>query len=245
MSIPVLDKSREPEREPVVMQNNEPRITSREPSPGPHRIRVKICGITNREDAEAAIELGADALGFNLYPGSKRIIDLRAEADWIRALPPFVTKVAVMVNPSIAEAEAVFQCACIDVVQFHGAEDEMFCGHFARLGLPFIKAIALKDPASIERIARFNTPDILVDAYCPHAFGGTGTPVDLDLAETFAASHRWVRVILSGGLTPENVGEAIRRVRPYAVNVASGVESAPRKKDRTRIAEFIRATRLE
>lgn len=226
------------------MQSGEPRPSLREENSGAGRTRVKICGITNREDAEAAIELGTDALGFNLYPGSKRFIDLHVEADWIRALPPFVTKVAVMVNPSIAEAEAVFHQAHIDVVQFHGTEDEKFCAHFAKRGLPFIKAIALKDSASLELVAQFCTPNILVDAYSPHSFGGTGTLIDLDLAERFAAAQGSLRVILSGGLTPENVGEAIRRVRPYAVDVASGVESAPRKKDRTRIAEFIRATRL-
>ncbi len=213
---------------------------------GQRRIRVKICGITNRVDAEAAIELGADALGFNLYRGSKRFIDLAAESPWISDLPPFVTKVAVMVNPSAAEAGAVFEQSCIDLVQFHGAEDEMFCRHFAESGRPFIKAIALKEPGSVENVSRFCTPNILVDAYSPHAFGGTGYLIDLDLAAKFAASHSALRVILSGGLNPENVSEAIRRVRPYAVDVASGVESSdPRKKDRQRVAEFIRAASLQ
>lgn len=205
------------------------------------RVRVKICGITNREDAETAIELGADALGFNLYPGSKRFIDLHREADWIRALPPFVTKVAVMVNPSIAEAEAIFKLPFIDLLQFHGNEDEVFCKHFARLGLPFIKAIALQHPASVERVERFCTGDILLDAYSPHAFGGTGQLIDLKLADKFCADHPATRVILSGGLTPENVRGAIDIVHPFAVDVASGVESEPRKKDRRRLAAFLHA----
>lgn len=204
------------------------------------RQRVKICGITNREDAEAAIELGADALGFNTWTGSKRYVDLQKEAVWIRRLPPFVTKVAVLVNPTIAEAEAVFGLPFIDVVQFHGSENEGFCGHFAKAGLPFIKAIPLKDVSSLENMGRFGTPDILIDAYSAGAFGGTGRLIDLELAAKFVEAHKQFRVILSGGLNPENVKEAILSVSPYAVDVASGVEREPGKKERSLVAAFIR-----
>lgn len=205
------------------------------------RTRVKICGITNLEDALAAIELGADALGFNTCVSSKRYIDLAKEAAWISTLPPFVAKIVVMVNPSVPEAEAVFKQPFVDAVQFHGAEDDTFCAHFAKAGLPFIKAIALRDATSLEDIARFHTPHILLDAYSAHAFGGTGQLIDLDLAARFSSSHSGFSVILSGGLNPENVADAIRRVRPYAVDVASGVEREPRRKDRQLVGEFIRA----
>ena len=146
-----------------------------------HRTRVKICGITNAQDALDAVELGADALGFNTYAGSKRFIDLKKAAGWIGTLPPLVTKVAVMVNPSIAGAEAVFRLPFIDMVQFHGDEDERFCGHFARLGLPFIKAVAVKNEASLRDLGRFGTRYILVDAYSPAEFGGTGRLIDAGL----------------------------------------------------------------
>jgi len=208
------------------------------------RTRVKICGVTNRADAETAIEFGADALGFNFYPGSKRFIELEKEAAWIRKLPPFVTKVAVMVNPTFAEAERVLALPFIDALQLHGREEADFCAQVARLGRQFFKAIAVRDAASLENVERFCTPHILLDAFSPTAFGGTGKQIDLDLAAQFAAtSHDGMRVILSGGLTPENVAEAIRRVRPFAVDVASGVEieGDPRKKDREKLHAFIQA----
>ena len=206
------------------------------------RYRVKICGITNREDAWAAIESGADALGFNAWTGSKRFIDLRKEAEWIRQLPPFVTKVAVMVNPTVADAEAVAGMPFIDMIQFHGSEDEAVCVHFSKTGIPFIKAVAIKDAASIENMTRFGTRDLLIDAYSAGAFGGTGRLIDLDLAAEFVARYPQYRVILSGGLNPDNVAEALRKVRPYAVDVASGVEREPGKKDHSLLAAFIHAS---
>jgi len=205
------------------------------------RTRVKICGITNREDAEMAIELGADALGFNAWPGSKRFIDLKKEASWIRDLPPFVTKVAVMVNPPLSEAESVFAFPFIDLVQFHGREDESFCARFANAGLPFIKAIALRDASSLENIERFCTRNILLDAYAAGAFGGTGRLIDLELAGAFVETHPELCVTLSGGLNSDNVKKAILKVHPHAVDVASGVELEPRKKERTLVATFIQA----
>ena len=211
--------------------------------PLPQRTRVKICGVTNPADAADAVELGADALGFNTYTGSKRYIDLKKEADWIRHLPPFVTKVAVMVKPTIAEAEAVFSLSFIDMVQFHGNEDEKFCAHFASLGLPFIKAIAVKDETSLHDVGRWGTPNILVDAYSPSSFGGTGQLIDTGLMEHFVRSQggKAANLILSGGLKPANVKAAIGSLHPYAVDVASGVETAPGRKDKALMGEFILA----
>ncbi len=205
------------------------------------RVRVKICGVTNRADAEAAIELGADALGFNLFTGSKRFIDLREESNWIRELSPFVTRVAVMVNPTRSETDEVFALPFIDAVQLHGDEDADFCAHFARRGLQFFKAVAARDAATLENVARFQTPWILLDAFSAGQFGGTGKLVDLALAEKFASENPQVKLVLSGGLTAENVAEAVRRVRPFAVDVASGVESAPGRKDREKMRAFISA----
>lgn len=208
------------------------------------RVRVKICGITNPADAECAIELGADALGFNLYAGSKRFIPLVKAAAWIRELPLFVTKVAVMVNPSLAEAETVYALPFIDAVQFHGDEDEKFCAHFSKAGVSFIKAVAVRDASSLENLGRFGTRNILVDAFVPGEFGGTGRLIDAAILEKISPDERaGLRLILSGGLKPDNVAAAIARVRPYAVDVASGVESAPGLKDRARLAAFIAAVR--
>lgn len=208
-------------------------------------MRVKICGVTNPHDAQDAVDLGADALGFNTYAGSKRFLDLQKAADWICALPPSVAKIAVMVNPAIAEAEAVFRLPFIDAVQFHGNEDEKFCARFAKLGLPFIKAVAAKETASLENLERFGTPYVLVDAWAPGEFGGTGRLIDAALLETLSVRSRagGFHLILSGGLNPSNVGAAIGRVRPYAVDVASGVEAAPGRKDKALMGQFILAAR--
>ena len=188
------------------------------------RVRVKICGVTNREDALAAIALGADALGFNLFPDSKRFIELDREAAWIQALPPFVTRVAVLVNLPLDDARRIATRPELDLVQFHGDEDSAYCAEFARLGRPFVKALRLRDAASIEMADRFSTPNVLLDAHTGAAFGGTGTPIDLALAAECVRRHPALRIILAGGLKPENVAAAVRAVQPYAVDVASGVE---------------------
>ncbi len=209
------------------------------------RVRVKICGVTNREDALAAVALGADALGFNLFPGSKRFIELDREAAWIRELPPFVTRVAVLVNVPLEEARCVAARPEIDRVQFHGDEDEEYCREFAKFGRPFVKALRLRDTASAETADSFSTPHVLLDAHAGAAFGGTGTLIDLALAAECVRRHPALRMILAGGLKPENVGEAVRTVRPYAVDVASGTEAEgdPRRKSSGRMERFFAAIR--
>ena len=209
------------------------------------RVRVKICGVTNREDALAAIALGADALGFNLFPGSKRFIDLDREAAWMQALPPFVTRVAVLVNEPLAAARRLAERPEIDMVQFHGDEDAAYCAEFARLGRPFVKAVRLRDAASLETADRFSTPNVLLDAHAGAAYGGTGTLIDLALAAEGVRRHPALRIILAGGLQPENVGAAVPAVRPYAVDVASGVETDgdARRKSAERMARFFAAIR--
>ena len=207
------------------------------------RVRVKICGITNREDALAAIALGADALGFNLFPGSKRFIELDREAGWMQALPPFVARVAVLVNVALDEARRIAARPEIDMVQFHGDEDAAYCAEFAQLGRPFVKALRLRAASSVETADGFSTPHVLLDAHAGAAFGGTGTPIDLALAAECVRRHPALHIILAGGLKPENVAAAVQTVRPYAVDVASGVEAEgdARRKDEARMARFFAA----
>jgi phosphoribosylanthranilate isomerase len=205
------------------------------------RVRVKICGVTNEADALEAIAAGADALGFNLFSGSKRCVDLDREAGWIQALPPFVTRVAVLVNATLDEARRVAGHPAIDLVQFHGDEDGAYCGEFARVGRPFLKAVRLRDEASITSAASFSTRHLLLDTDAGGAFGGTGKLIDLKLAAECVRRHPTLKIVLAGGLSSVNVADAVRAVRPYAVDVASGVESAPRKKDRREMAAFVEA----
>jgi phosphoribosylanthranilate isomerase len=207
------------------------------------RVRVKICGLTRRENALEAIMLGADALGFNLYSGSKRHLALDREAEWIGALPPFVTRVAVLVNASFDEALRVAAHPAIDLVQFHGDEDEAYCAKFAETGRPFIKALRLRDATGISSASNFSTANVLLDASAGGAFGGTGTLIDLDLAAECVRRHPGLRFTLAGGLKPENVAGAVRMVKPYAVDVASGVESAPGIKDAAKMRAFIGAVK--
>ena len=207
------------------------------------RVRVKICGITNRTDALVAIALGADALGFNLFPASKRFIDIDREAAWMQALPPFVARVAVLVNVPPDAARRIAARPEIDLVQFHGDEDAAYCAEFAQLGRPFVKAVRLRDAASVETAANFSTPHVLLDADAGAAYGGTGTPIDLALAAECVRRHPALRIILAGGLKPENVAAAVQTVRPYAVDVASGVEADgdARRKDAERMTRFFAA----
>lgn len=207
------------------------------------RIRIKICGLTNEEDARAATDLGADALGFNLWPHSKRYLDLDRAFSWIRGLPPLVTRVAVLVNMSLDEARRTADHPAIDVVQFHGDEDESYCAQFAACGRPFIKAVRVRDSASLDHLDRFSTPSILLDADAGAAYGGTGRQLDPRLAAEAVQRFPGVKIILAGGLKPENVAEAVQAARPYAVDVASGVESLPGRKDLDKMTRFFAALR--
>ena len=208
-----------------------------------HRTRVKICGITNPDDAALAIEFGADALGLNFYSGSSRCLDLKRDSEWLRRLPAHTPRVAVVVNASFDEIARLLGERIVDAVQLHGDEDEAFCRELAACGTAYIKAIRVRDKAALLNVKRFGTADLLVDAYHPKAYGGTGRPVDWTLAARFAESHH--HMILAGGLRPNNVGEAIRQVKPYAVDVASGVERSddPRRKDAEKMSRFFASVR--
>ena len=197
--------------------------------------KIKICGITNLPDAQLAVELGADALGFIFYPKSPRYIKVRAAADICNTLPPFVMKVGVFVDELEYEIERALGECLLTALQFHGEEPPGFCQKFAAKS---IKAIRVRDEASLRAAAEYDVDALLLDTYTELERGGTGRTFDWSLAlkakETLAPP-----IILSGGLTAVNVQEAIRKVRPYAVDVSSGVEREPGKKDPEKLRRFI------
>jgi phosphoribosylanthranilate isomerase len=201
--------------------------------------------VTCVEDALAAIEADADALGFNGWPGSKRYVDFAVEGEWIGRLPSEVSRVAVLVNPTMDEALRVAALPFIDLVQLHGRESHEFCAALSRDGIAFIKAMSVGTAAAEGYLESFGTSDFLIDACVEGAYGGTGQLIDLPRAERFVATHDRLRVWLAGGLTPENVAGAVGQVCPYAVDVASGVEMSenPRRKDLRKIKEFIAAAK--
>jgi len=218
------------------------------PSPSPAlaapprgRIRVKVCGITTAADAEAAIAAGADALGFNTWRGSKRYLDLAAAADWIVRLPCFVTRVALCVNAPLEEALRVGALPFLDALQLHGDESHEYCATVAASGPGLIRAVRLEQPEQCASLNDWSTRNVLIDAAVPGAYGGTGARLDVQLAALAVARLPALTLTLAGGLDPENVAEAVRVVRPYAVDVASGVESSPGRKDPIKMRDFIQA----
>jgi len=204
---------------------------------------VKICGLTNPADAWCAVESGADALGFNLYPGSKRCISLERCAGWMEEFAGRVRRVAVVVNLPIEEAIRLAAHPALDAVQLHGDEDEAYCARFAKEGRPFIKALRLGSEEEVQRAGGFSTEEVLLDSAVAGAFGGTGHGVNLPLAARVRELFPSLRVFLAGGLNPGNVGRAVREVAPYAVDVASGVESEPGRKDPALMRAFVLGAR--
>lgn len=200
-------------------------------------VKVKICGITNLEDALMAVEAGADALGFVFFSGSPRCISPDQAAVIIRRLPPFVQTVGLFVNEEPATVNLVADRCGLDLVQLHGDETPDYCIAVRRR---IIKAFRVKAASSLDGLSNYRVAASLLDAWSPAAHGGTGTTFNWDIAASAAASQA---IILAGGLTPENVAGAIAAVRPYAVDVSSGVESAPGKKDNGKLIDFIRAVR--
>ena len=207
------------------------------------RLRVKICGLTTPEDATAAIEFGADALGFNFFPGSRRYLPIETSRDWIAALPAGMAKVAILVNPSLAEAVAAARLPGITALQLHGAETADFCRELKEQGIRFAKAVPVMERDSIRNLPSFSTRIIVLDSSRAGEFGGSGRTFPWAIAHEFVEAHPELRVILAGGLTPENVAEAVAAVRPFAVDVTSGVESSIGRKDHGRLRAFINAAR--
>lgn len=201
-------------------------------------VRVKICGVTRSDDALAAVAAGADALGFMFYEPSPRYVSRAQVAEITRLLPPFVAKVGVFVNPTTEQVrQAIAECS-LDVLQFHGDEPPAFC---AKFGLKVIKAFRIRGLDSLQSLPAYATDAWLLDSFVPGQPGGTGARFNWDLA--LEARKLGRPIVLAGGLTPENVGEAVRQVRPFAVDVSSGVEAAPGKKDPDKVRAFIAAAK--
>ncbi len=203
------------------------------------RTRVKICGITRREDALAAVAAGADALGLNFYPASPRVIDLERAADLVRDLPAMVTVVGLFVDASAESVRAACESLPLGLLQFHGDEPPEFCASF---GLPWMKAIRVAEETDIAaEVARYcGASAVLLDTFKAGVPGGTGERFDW---QRIPPGGLDVPLVLAGGLTPANVGEAVGSLRPYAVDVSGGVEAAPGVKDPALMDEFLSAVR--
>ena len=201
--------------------------------------RIKICGITNLADAQLAVELGADALGFIFYRQSKRYVAPALAADICAALPPFVTKVGVFVNESEVDIRKTLNDCRLDAVQLHGEESPEFCQRFP---VKVIKAIRVRNEDSLRAAADYDVDALLLDTYTAEQHGGTGQKFDWTLARQAKTMLR-PPIVLSGGLTPENVGDAICQTEPFAVDVASGVEAELGRKDPEKLRRFFKACR--
>ena len=205
-------------------------------------LKIKICGITNPDDAKAAIDAGADALGFVFYKTSPRCVQADVVRRIVASLPPFVLPVGVFVNEDLKIVRDVIDSCGLAVAQLHGEETAAYC---EQLGRPVWKAVRLKNAGSFLALAEYKgragVRGFLIDAYSESAYGGTGQNADWALA---AEAARTAPVVLAGGLTPENVRDAVRTVKPYGVDVSSGVEASPGKKDHHKLTAFIQAVKL-
>lgn len=198
------------------------------------RTRIKICGITRAEDADAAVEAGADALGLVFYPPSPRAVNVGQAVDAVSNIPAFVSVTALFVNPTVEEVQRVLDSVRIDLIQFHGDEDDDFCRQFKR---PYIKALRVRQASDVvASCLRFpGALAILLDSYKPGVPGGTGETFDWSLIPETPPKP----IILAGGLEPENVASAITQIRPFAVDISGGVEASKGIKDHCKIEEFV------
>jgi phosphoribosylanthranilate isomerase len=202
------------------------------------RTRVKICGLTRDSDLEAAVDIGADAIGLVFHAPSSRAVEIEQARRLLSLLPPFVTGVALFVDAQSDFVRAVLDRAPFDSLQFHGEEPPDYCGAFGR---PWIKVIRMRPETNLQAQCERYTGarGLLLDTYDPATAGGTGRRFDWELVPEWLAP----RIILAGGLTPDNVAEAVRRVGPYAVDVSGGVESAKGVKDRAKLEAFLQGVR--
>lgn len=197
------------------------------------RTRVKICGVTRRQDAEFAIEMGADALGFVFYAPSPRAVSIAQAVEICRGLPPFVSLVGLFVNAEPAEVNATLKRVPLDLLQFHGDESSQFCEQFDK---PFIKAVRMKQPEDLQKAVKNyqQANALLLDSFQAGVPGGTGQTFDWSMITQIDKP-----LILAGGLSAENVATAIRQIRPYGVDVSGGVESAKGIKSNEKIRAFM------
>ena len=199
---------------------------------------IKICGITNREDALFAANLGVDALGFIFAPSPRQVTAKQAR-EIIDSLPPFVNKVGVFLNhPREVVAQMALYCG-LDTIQLHGEESPQDCQH---LGAKVVKAFRVKDQDSLRDLPLYQVSAFLLDTYLPGQPGGTGKTFNWELAK---AAKKHGPIILAGGLNPENIREAIQRIKPYGVDISSGVEERPGKKDWQKLVKLVKEIRRE
>jgi phosphoribosylanthranilate isomerase len=198
-------------------------------------VRIKICGITNKEDALAAAHLGADALGFVFAP-SPRKISAESAREIIKALPPFVKTVGVFVDEDPERVSSIAAMCGLDILQLHGSESVDYCSSFDRR---VIKAVRLQSRDELKNLSKYVSvvDALLLDTYLPNKLGGTGVTFDWTLA---VEARKYGRIVLAGGLKPQNVAAAISMVKPYAVDASSGLERSPGVKDHEKMAQFIR-----
>ena len=207
-------------------------------------VKVKFCGVTNYDDALLVTNLGADYIGFNFYPESPRKISANGARDIIEKLPPFITSVGVFVDEDVSAVEKNIKKTNIKIVQLHGKETPDYCRSVKeKTGCPVIKVFHIEGEGSLVDLADYkDTVDyFLLDACVEGVPGGTGETFNWDAAAHAADFGK--HIFLAGGLTPENVGNAIEKVAPFAVDVASGVERLPRRKDYEKMSAFIRHAR--
>lgn len=203
-------------------------------------VKIKICGITNVEDAAWVANLGADYLGLNFTKASKRKISAEKAQQIINTLPPYIEKVGLFADEDPEIVEKTLADCKLDVLQFHGDEGPEYCNRFKGRA-KIIKAFRVKDEQSLSRIPQYGVDFYLLDTFVEEALGGTGQTFNWDLAVRAKKFER--PIFLAGGLSPENVVEAIKKVQPYAVDVSSGVESSPRRKSVELMQNFISRVR--
>jgi phosphoribosylanthranilate isomerase len=201
-------------------------------------IRIKICGMTELDDALHAVDCGADALGFVFFAGSPRAVTEKRARAIIAALPPLVTVVGLFVNEDPGIVRRIADHCGLDVIQYHGDESPETVGLSPRRA---IRALRVRNDAFLQEMEEYPSSGLLLDAWVAGTFGGTGVQCNWTIAAKMAKKRA---VILAGGLTPENIAEAIQTVHPYGVDVCSGVESSPGRKDHQKVAAFIRAARI-
>ncbi len=195
-------------------------------------VKVKICGITNYEDAAAAVDLGADLLGFNFYPKSPRFITSKKAAEIISKLPGFMDIVGVFVNASFEQIRETMDLCQLNWVQLHGDESPQFCQLFLSLNVKTMKALRVKDRNDIQQAENYFTDAILLDAFNPEKYGGTGLTFDWNIV-----GHIGKRIFLAGGINPDNATEAIK-LGVYGIDVCSGIEAKPGKKDHKKMRKL-------
>ena len=201
-------------------------------------VTVKICGITSEVDAQAAVDAGADAIGFMFYEESPRFVTIEQAKSISDTLPPHIMRVGVFVNADEAFINRALNECLLNILQFHGDETPEDCGRFPIMTL---KAFRVQGPETLEHMQDYQTAGFLLDAYTKDALGGTGVTFNWDLAVQAQKFRR--PIFLGGGLTPDNVAEAVQKVEPFAVDVSSGVESEPGKKDTLKMRAFVEAAK--